>query len=75
MISQDNENSEPLVSNTNDATLKAILKYRRHASIIAIQNKYKGKGKFNFIQVDQKQIEKEILKLDVNKHHKLLISQ
>ena len=75
MISQDNENSEPLVSNTNDATLKAILKYRRHASIIAIQNKYKGKGSFNFIQVDQKQIEKEILKLDVNKHHKLLISQ
>ena len=75
MISQDNENSEPLVSNTNDATLKAILKYRRHASIIAIQNKYKGKESFNFIQVDQKQIEKEILKLDVNKHHKLLISQ
>ena len=75
MISQDNENSEPLVSNTNDATLKAILKYRRHASIIAIQNKYKGKENFNFIQVDQKQIEKEILKLDVNKHHKLLISQ
>ena len=75
MISQDNENSEPLVSNTNDATLKAILKYRRHASIIAIQNKYKGKESFNFIQVDQKQIEKEILKLDVNRHHKLLISQ
>ena len=75
MITQDNENSEPLVSNTNDATLKAILKYRRHASIIAIQNKYKGKESFNFIQVDQKQIEKEILKLDVNKHHKLLISQ
>ena len=75
MISQDNENSEPFVSNTNDATLKAILKYRRHASIIAIQNKYKGKESFNFIQVDQKQIEKEILKLDVNKHHKLLISQ
>ena len=75
MISQDNENSEPLVSNTNDATLKAILKYRRHASFIAIQNKYKGKESFNFIQVDQKQIEKEILKLDVNKHHKLLISQ
>ena len=75
MISQDNENSEPLVSNTNDTTLKAILKYRHHASIIAIQNKYKGKESFNFIQVDQKQIEKEILKLDVNKHHKLLISQ
>ena len=60
-------NDEALVSNTNDATLKAILKYRNHPSIIAIQNKCKDKGNFNFIEVDQKQIEKEILKLDVNK--------
>ena len=54
-------NDEPLVSNTNDATLKAILKYRNHPSIIAIQNKCKGKGNFNFIEVGHKQIEKEIL--------------
>ena len=60
-------NDEPLVSNTNDATLKAILKYRNHPSIIAIQNKCKDKGSFNFIEVDQKQIVKKILKLDVNK--------
>ena len=60
-------NGEPLVSNTNDATLKAILKYRNHPSIIAIRSKCKDKGNFNFIEVDQKQIEKEILKLDVNK--------
>ena len=31
-------NVEPLVSNSNDATLKAILKDRNHPSIIAIQN-------------------------------------
>ena len=60
-------NDEPLVSNTDDATLKAILKYRNHSSIIAIQNKCKDKGSFNFIEVDQKQIEEEVLKLDVNK--------
>ena len=60
-------NNKPLVSNTNDATLKAILKYRNHPSIIAIRSKCKDKGNFNFIEVDQKQIEKEILKLDVNK--------
>ena len=60
-------NNEPLVHNTNDATLKAIFKYRNHPSIIAIQNKCKDKGNFNFIKVDQKQIEKEILKLDVKK--------
>ena len=40
--------------------LKVILKYRNHPSIIAIQNKCKDK-------VYQKQIEKENLKLDVNK--------
>ena len=43
--------SQPLVSNTNNATLKAILKYWNHPRIIAIQ----------------KQIEKEVLKLDVSK--------
>ena len=43
------------MSNTNDVTLKAILKYRNHPSIIAIQNKCKGKGNFNFIEVGQKQ--------------------
>ena len=31
------------------------------------KGKCKDKGNFNFIEVDQKQIEKEILKLDVNK--------
>ena len=56
-----------MVRNTNNATLKVILKHRNHPSNIAIQNKCKGKGNFNFIEVDQKQIEKEILKLDVNK--------
>ena len=60
-------NDEALVSNTNDATLKAILKYRNHPSIIAIKNKCKDKGNFIFIEVDQKETEKEILKLDVNK--------
>ena len=56
-----------MVSNANDTTLKAILKYRSHSSITAIQNKCKDKNSFNFIEVDQKQIEKEILELDVNK--------
>ena len=60
-------NNELLVINTNDATLKAILKYGNHPSIIVILNKCKDNGSFNFIEVDQKQIEKEILKLDVNK--------
>ena len=42
------------------------MKYRNNPSIITIQNKCKDKDSFNFIEFDQKQIEKEILKLDVN---------
>ena len=51
-------NDEPLVSNTNDATLKAILKYRNHPSIIAIRSKCKDKGNFNFIEVDRNKLKK-----------------
>ena len=58
-------NDESLASNTNNATSNVI--YGNHSSIIAVQNKCKDKGCFNFIEVDQKQIEKEILKLGVNK--------
>ena len=47
--------------------MKAILKYRNHPSIIAIRKKYKISECFKFTEVDQKDIEKEILKLDVNK--------
>ena len=61
-------NNEPLLSNSNDATtLKVILKYRNHPSIISIQNKCKDKGSFSFNEVDQKQIVKEFLGLDANK--------
>ena len=67
-------NEEPIVSNINDPTLKAILKYRNHPSITAIQNKCKIKDSFNFVEVDQQQIEKEILKLDANKaSHMVLV--
>ena len=60
-------NDEPLISNTNGATLKAIVKYRNHPSIIVIQNKYQDKNSFNLIELDQKQTEKEILKRSGNK--------
>ena len=47
--------------------MKGILKYRNHPSIIAIRDKYKISECFKFTEVDQKEIEKEIIKLDVNK--------
>ena len=43
------------------------MKYKNHPSIIAIQDKCKDEGSFNFIEDDQKQIEKCVLKLDVKK--------
>ena len=59
---------KPLVSNTNDTTLKAILKYRNHPSIIAIQNKYKGNDSFNFIRLIRNILKKSCkTKLDINK--------
>ena len=60
-------NDEPLVSYTNDTTLKEILKYRNRPSITSSQNKCKDKDSFSFTEADQKQTEKEMLKLDVNK--------
>ena len=47
--------------------MKAILKYRKHPSIVAIRNKCKNQGSFSFVGVHKKEIEQEILKLDANK--------
>jgi len=58
---------EPFVENISDPTLKAILKYRKHPGVIAIRDKFKIKDAFSFVEVDQKEIEKEILSMDVNK--------
>ena len=43
------------------------MKYKNHPSIITFHNKFTDKGSFNFTEFDQKQIEKEVLKLDLDK--------
>ena len=40
--------SDSVVDNTADPNLKAILKYRKHPSIIAINDRYRGKDIFIF---------------------------
>ena len=60
-------NFEPIVQNTEDATLKAIVKYKNHPSILANQDKYEGKNKFYFTKVTAHDIEKEIFYLDTKK--------
>ena len=60
-------NEEHFINCIEDRTLKAILKYRKHPSIVAIRHKCKNKGSFSFAGVGKKEIEKEILRLDANK--------
>ena len=43
--------SNSVVDNTIDPTLKVISNYRKHPSIIIINNRYKGKDTFNFNEV------------------------
>ena len=51
-------NEEQFITSIEDRTLKAILKYRKHPSIVAIRNKCKNNGSFSFAGVDKKEIEK-----------------
>ena len=47
--------------------MKAILKYGKYPSIVAIRNKCKNKDSFSFLEVEKKERENEILNLDANK--------
>ena len=51
-------NEEQFITSIEDRTLKAILKYRKHPSIVAIRNKCRNNGSFSFAGVDKKEIEK-----------------
>ena len=53
--------------NVKDSTIKAILKYRNHPSIIAIRNQCKYRASFSSPEVDEKEFEHLILNQDVNK--------
>ena len=59
--------SDSYVDNTTDPTLKAILKYRKHPSIIAFNDRNKGRDTFNFNEVHVTEIKKQILKLNKRK--------
>ena len=52
-----------VTKNIKDPVFKAILKYKNHPSILAIQ-KYSKNKTFHFEEVNIEEVEKEILKLD-----------
>ena len=58
---------ESFIDSIEDQTLRAILKYKNHPSIIAIQNKFKSGDVFNFREFEKEEIQKEIHKLNNNK--------
>ena len=57
---------DPIIENVKDPTVKAILKYEKHPSILAIRTKCNKNGAFSFKEVSFEEIETEIrlLKLD-----------
>ena len=55
------------MNHVKDPTLRAILKYKDHQSILAIRNNCKNGIKFAFEEIDLASIEKEIHNLKINK--------
>ena len=51
---------DSVINNVKDPTLRTILKYKDHPSILAIQNNCKNRIKFAFEEMDLGSIEKEI---------------
>ena len=58
---------DPIIENVKDPTVKAILKYEKHPSILAIRTKCNKNGAFSFKEVSFEEIETEIRLLKLNK--------
>ena len=59
--------TDSITENVRDPTLKAILKYRKHLSILAIKRKIKSGPVFIFNQITKEDVIKEIKNLDASK--------
>ena len=60
-------NFDPVTNHVKDPTLRAILKYKDHPSIVSIQNNCKKQRIFAFKEIDLASIEKEIQNFKMNK--------
>ena len=58
---------ESFIDNMEDQTIRAILKYKNHPSVIAINNKFKGGDVFYFRELEKEEIQKEIRNLNNNR--------
>ena len=60
-------NFDPVIENVKDPTLKAVLKCKKHRSILATRTKCNRNGIFSFREVSFKEFETEISLLKLNK--------
>ena len=58
---------DPIIENVKDLTIKGILRYKKHTSVLAIRTKCNRNGIFSFREVSFKEIETEIRLLKLNK--------
>ena len=58
---------DPIIETIKDPPLKAILKYQKHTSILAIRTKCNKNSAFSFREVSFKEIETEIRLVKLNK--------
>ena len=64
---QQNNVDDPICENINDPLLKAIVRYRNHASIVAIKKFCNSKSHFSFKNVQMEEILKELNNRNINK--------
>ena len=57
------DHTDSIVENVRDPTLKAILKYRKHPSILAIKRRIKSSPVFTLNHITKEDVIKEIKKL------------
>ena len=58
------DRTDSIIENVRDFTLKAILKYRKHPSILAMKRRIKGGPVFTCIDITKEDALKEIKNLD-----------
>ena len=64
---------DPSIDRAENRTIRAILKYRNHPSILAIREQKKAQINFCFKEVSIEETQKEVLNLNIKRHLKILI--
>ena len=69
------QNADPLSDHLDHPTLKAIMKWRNHPSVLAITAVHEKRERFTFSSVTVADVSKRLISLIAQKQSKKLISQ